>query len=79
MAAQETKTKLVFFSSEALMTNFYIKAKALNINIENIPICIYTSGIHCDFSRFLGWGDPSINNLSGLSVNHIERDVRKWV
>jgi hypothetical protein len=46
------------------MINFYVKAKTLNIHIDNIPISIYSSGIHSDFSRFLGWGFPSINNLS---------------
>lgn len=61
------------------MVNFYLKAKNSNIGIEGIPMCIYTSGIHCDFSKFLGWGEPGINNLSALSVNEIERDVRKWV
>jgi hypothetical protein len=53
------------------MVNFYLKAKISNINIENIPICIYTSGIHGDFSKFLGWGSPGINNLATLSVNQI--------
>lgn len=73
------KIKLVFLSSEAMMVGFYLKAKNSNINIENIPICIYTAGIHCDFSKFLGWGEPAVHNLSALSVNEIERDVRKWV
>lgn len=53
---QLAKTKLIFFSSESMMVNFYLKAKCANINIENIPICLYTSGIHGDFSKFLGWG-----------------------
>lgn len=53
------------------MVNFYVKAKFLQINIDNIPICIYTSGIHSDISKFLGWGEPGIDNLSGLSVNQI--------
>ena len=61
------------------MVNLYLKAKISNIMMENIPICIYTSGIHCDFSNFLGWGEPTHNNLSTISVNQIERDVRKWV
>jgi hypothetical protein len=73
------KTKLIFFSSESTMAEFYVRAKVLNISIENIPISIYSSGIHCDFSNFLGWGLPSIGSLSELSVNQVEGDVRKWV
>lgn len=61
------------------MVNFYLKAKCANIHIENIPLCLYTSGIHGDFSQFVGWGEPTINNLSCLSVSQIEGDVRKWV
>ena len=52
-----------------MMVNLYLKAKISNIAMDTIPICIYTSGIHCDFSKFLGWGEPGPTNLSTISVN----------
>lgn len=58
---------------------FYFKTKSLNLSIDTLPICLYTSGLHCDFSKFLGWGQPIFTNLSQLSVSGLEEDVRKWV
>lgn len=46
------KTKIVFYSSEALIVNFYIKAKALSIHIKNIPICIILKGCIVIFRGF---------------------------
>lgn len=62
-----------------MMINLFLKAKNAHINIDTIPICIYTSGIHADFAKFLGWGAPNITNFSTLSVTQIEPYVRKWV
>lgn len=52
------KTRLIFYTSEAAMLSFLIRAKIFNINIEAIPICIYTNAIHPDLANFLGWGIP---------------------
>ena len=73
------KTRIICYCSESDFLKLYAKAKALAISIETIPTCIYTDSIHSDLSTFLGWGNPTINSLSGISVLEIEKDVRKWV
>ena len=52
----QDKTKIIFFSREATLLTLIIKASLFNLNISNIPLCIYTPGIHSDLSKFLGWG-----------------------
>lgn len=56
--------KLIFLSSESALMKFYLRTKEMNININNLPICLYTGGVHSDFSDFLGWGQPIFANLS---------------
>ena len=79
MVSITVKTRLVFYSSEAAILSFLIQAKIFNINIDAIPICIYTRGIHPDFSNFLGWGGSNASLLSFLSLTSTEKQIRNWV
>ena len=61
------------------MLSFFTKAKIFNINIDAIPVAIYTTALHSDFASFLGWSQPNMSVLSFLSLSSAEKQIRNWV
>lgn len=73
------KTRLVFYTSEAAMLNFFHRAKILSINLESVPSCIYTKGIHSDLSTFLGWAHTTLSFHQLSSFTKAEKEIRNWM